>query len=104
MIVVISEAIIDLIESKETKGQFNAIVGGANANVALTLARSDSKHQFLARISTDRFGQIIKDRLASNNVNLDHIINTDEPSTLAIISVDANGKPNYNFYTTGTAD
>ena len=104
MIVVIGEAIIDLIESKETKGQFNAIVGGANANVALALARRETNHQFLARISTDRFGQIIKDRLVSNNVKLDHIINTDEPSTLAIISVDANGKPNYNFYTTGTAD
>ena len=104
MIVVIGEAIIDLIESKETKGQFNAIVGGANANVALALARRESNHQFLARISTDRFGQIIKDRLASNYVKLDHIINTDEPSTLAIISVDANGKPNYNFYTNGTAD
>ena len=104
MIVVISEAIIDLIESKETKGQFNAIVGGANANVALALARRETNHQFLARISTDRFGQIIKDRLVSNNVKLDRIINTDEPSTLAIISVDANGKPNYNFYSNGTAD
>ena len=54
MIVVIGEALIDLIESRETAGQFQAVVGGANANVALALARRGSQHQFLARISTDR--------------------------------------------------
>ena len=99
MIVVIGEALIDLIESRETKGQFQAVVGGANANVALALARRGTNHQFLARISSDRFGGLIKERLTSNNVNLDHIINTDEPTTLAVISVNAQGSPTYNFYT-----
>ena len=104
MIVVIGEALIDLIESRETKGQFNAVVGGANCNVALALARRGNNHQFLARISTDRFGSLIKERLSSNNVKTDHIINTDEPTTLAVISVNAQGSPTYNFYTNGTAD
>ena len=104
MILVIGEALIDLIESREVKGQFQAVVGGANANVALALARRGSNHQFLARISSDRFGILIKDRLSSNNVNLDHIVNTDEPTTLAVISVNAQGSPTYNFYTNGTAD
>jgi fructokinase len=104
MILVIGEALIDLIESRETKGQFQAVVGGANANVALALARRGTDHQFLARISSDRFGILIKDRLSSNNVNLDHIIDTDEPTTLAVISVNAQGSPTYNFYTNGTAD
>jgi fructokinase len=104
MILVIGEALIDLIESRETKGQFQAVVGGANANVALALARRGTDHQFLARISSDRFGILIKERLSSNNVNLDHIINTDEPTTLAVISVNTQGSPTYNFYTNGTAD
>ena len=104
MILVIGEALIDLIESRETKGQFQAVVGGANANVALALARRGTDHQFLARISSDRFGILIKDRLGSNNVNMDYIINTDEPTTLAVISVNAQGSPTYNFYTNGTAD
>ena len=39
MIVVIGEALIDLIENRYQPGAFNAIVGGANANVALALAR-----------------------------------------------------------------
>ena len=104
MILVIGEALIDLIESKETKGQFQAVVGGANANVALALARRGTDHQFLARISSDRFGILIKDRLLSNNVKMDYIIDTDEPTTLAVISVNAQGSPTYNFYTNGTAD
>jgi fructokinase len=104
MILVIGEALIDLIESRETKGQFQAVVGGANANVALALARRETDHQFLARISSDRFGTLIKELLSSNNVNLEHIINTDEPTTLAVISVNAQGSPTYNFYTNGTAD
>ncbi|NCA08412.1 MAG: hypothetical protein EBS85_06790, partial [Micrococcales bacterium] len=104
MIVVIGEALIDLIESREIKGQFQAVVGGANANVALALARRNTNHMFLARISSDRFGGLIKERLLSNNLNLDKSINTDEPTTLAVISVNAQGSPTYNFYTNGTAD
>jgi fructokinase len=104
MIVVIGEALIDLIESREIKGQFQAVVGGANANVALALARRNTNHMFLARISSDRFGGLIKERLLGNNVNLDKSINTDEPTTLAVISVNAQGSPTYNFYTNGTAD
>jgi len=104
MIIVIGEALIDLIESREIKGQFQAVVGGANANFALALARRGSQHAFLARISTDRFGGIIRERLLSNNVNLDHAITTDEPTTLAVISVNTQGSPTYNFYTNGTAD
>ena len=104
MILVIGEALIDLIESKETKGQFQAVVGGANANVALALSRRGTDHQFLARISSDRFGILIKDRLLSNDVKMDYIIDTDEPTTLAVISVNAQGSPTYNFYTNGTAD
>jgi len=104
MIVVIGEALIDLIESREIKGQFQAVVGGANANVALALARRNTNHMFLARISSDRFGGLIKERLLTNNVNLDKSINTDEPTTLAVISVNAQGSPTYNFYTNGTAD
>jgi fructokinase len=104
MILVIGEALIDLIEFREIKGQFQAVVGGANANVALALARRGSDHQFLARISSDRFGILIKDRLLSNEVKMDYIIDTDEPTTLAVISVNAQGSPTYNFYTNGTAD
>lgn len=104
MILVIGEALIDLIENRYQAGAFNAIVGGANANVAIALARRGTPQQFLARISTDRFGKIIRDRLVNNGVALDHSVSTDELTTLAVVSIDSNGVPSYSFYVNGTAD
>ena len=104
MILVIGEALIDLIENRYQAGAFNAVVGGANANVALALARRGTKHQFLGRISNDRFGKIIRDRLESNGVNLEHSISANELTTLAVVSIDSHGVPNYSFYVNGTAD
>ena len=104
MILVIGEALIDLIENRYQPGAFNAIVGGANANVALALARRGTKHQFLGRISNDRFGKIIRERLETNHVSLDHSIATDELTTLAVVSIDSQGVPSYSFYVNGTAD
>ena len=104
MILVIGEALIDLIENRYQAGAFNAVVGGANANVALALARRGTKHQFLGRISNDRFGKIIRDRLESNGVHLEHSIDATELTTLAVVSIDSHGVPNYSFYVNGTAD
>jgi fructokinase len=104
MILVIGEALIDLIENRYQAGGFNAVVGGANANVALALARRGTKHQFLGRISNDRFGKIIRERLESNNVQLEHSVDAQELTTLAVVSIDSNGVPSYSFYVNGTAD
>ena len=104
MILVIGEALIDLIENRYQPGSFNAIVGGANANVALALARRGTPHQFLGRISGDRFGKIIRDRLETNQVQLDYSIAADELTTLAVVSIDSHGVPSYSFYVNGTAD
>ena len=104
MILVIGEALIDLIENRYQPGAFTAVVGGANANVALALARRGTKHQFLGRISNDRFGKIIRDRLETNGVHLEHSISADELTTLAVVSLDSNGVPSYSFYVNGTAD
>jgi fructokinase len=104
MILVIGEALIDLIENRYQAGSFNAVVGGANANVALALARRGTKHQFLGRISNDRFGKIIRERLESNGVHLEHSIAAEELTTLAVVSIDSKGVPSYAFYVNGTAD
>ncbi len=104
MILVIGEALIDLIENRYQPGAFNAIVGGANANVALALARRGTKHQFLGRLSNDRFGKIIRERLESNQVSLEHSVSAPELTTLAVVSIDSQGVPSYSFYVNGTAD
>ena len=104
MILVIGEALIDLIENRYQPGSFNAVVGGANANVALALARRGTKHQFLGRISRDSFGQSIRERLSSNGVHLDYSIEASEPTTLAVVKMNSAGIPSYAFYVNETAD
>jgi fructokinase len=104
MIIVIGEAIIDLIQDRDNNHEYQAVVGGANANVAIALARLEAPHTFLARISTDSFGKQIKEKLQKNNVNLEKAIETNEPTTLAVVSINEQGSPSYSFYVNGTAD
>lgn len=104
MILVIGEALIDLIEDRREAGRFNAVVGGANANVSIALARRGTKHQFLARLSGDGFGQKIRSKLIANHVALDHAVSAAEQTTIVTVSIDANGVPSYSFYVNGTAD
>ena len=104
MILVIGEALIDLIENRYQPGAFNAIVGGANLNVATALAKRGSSHTFYARMSSDRFGQIIREKLTTNNVNFENSLITQENSTLAIVSLNEAGVPTYSFYVNGTSD
>lgn len=104
MILVIGEALIDLIENRYQPGSFNAIVGGANANVSIALARRGTPQQFLARISGDGFGNIIREKLVANHVGLDHAIAAKEQTTLAVVSMNSSGVPSYSFYVNGTAD
>jgi fructokinase len=104
MIIVIGEALIDLIQDRNNKDEYKAVVGGANANVAIALARRGTPHTFLARLSTDSFGQQIKDKLQKNNVNIQNAITTNEPTTLAVVSIQPSGSASYSFYVNGTAD
>lgn len=103
MILVIGEALIDLI-GKPGGPEYTAVVGGANANVALALAVRGEQQAFLGRISTDGFGQQIRNHLGSHGVNLEHSITANEQTTLAVATIDTDGVASYSFYTKDTAD
>jgi fructokinase len=104
MILVIGEALIDLIGRSSDEGRYQAVVGGANANVALALAVRGEKQAFLGRISTDGFGQQIRNHLTSHGVNLEHSVVASEKTTLAVATIDNQGVASYSFYTKDTAD
>lgn len=104
MILVIGEALIDLIGEADSGGKYTAVVGGANANVALALARRGEDQRFLGRISSDGFGKQIRQHLASNGVNLDLSISAEEQTSLAVATIDSSGVASYSFYVDGTAD
>ena len=104
MILVIGEALIDLIGDSATPGEYKSVVGGANANVALALARRGTAQKFMGRISSDGFGEQIRHRLVSNEVDLSWSIAAKEQTTLAVATIDAQGVASYSFYINGTAD
>jgi fructokinase len=101
MIVVAGESLIDLIVGAD--GRVEAIPGGGPYNVARTLGRLGQSVSFLGRLSTDRFGSILRAGLASENVGLDLAPTTDDPTLLAVVELDAGGAARYRFYVDGTA-
>lgn len=104
MILVAGEALIDLIGSASSGDNYQAVVGGANANVALALARRGEDQRFLGRISGDGFGRTIRQRLAGNGVSLELSVSATEQTTLAVATIDGNGVASYSFYIKETAD
>jgi fructokinase len=101
-IVVIGEALIDLIEQPD--GSFQAKPGGAPANVSTSLARLGANVSFAARVSSDKFGETIHNRLSREAIDLSLIEQTNDPTSLAVASLDSDGKASYSFYLQGTAD
>jgi fructokinase len=101
MIVVAGEALIDLIAAPD--GTLAAVPGGGPYNCARTVARLGGDVTFLGRISTDRFGRMLHADLVADGVNVDRVVTTDDPTTLAVAELDPFGSPTYHFYLDGTS-
>lgn len=101
MIVVCGEALIDLIPDGD--GTFRPMPGGGPFNTALALARLEVPTSFLGRLSTDRFGCMLADRLARDGVDLSLASRGCEPTTLAVAHVDGDGLADYQFYVETTS-
>jgi fructokinase len=101
MIVVAGEALIDLIAAPD--GTLAAVPGGGPYNCARTVARLGEDVTFLGRISTDRFGRRLHANLVADGVNVDRVVTTDDPTTLAVAELDPFGSATYHFYLDGTS-
>lgn len=104
MIIVAGEALIDF--TPASCGDDLGYVphpGGSPLNVAVGLGRQQVPVQYLARISLDHFGRMIRDHLRDSNVDLDLVVDADELSTLAFVHV-TDGEPEYSFHAEGAAD
>ncbi|MFE0021361.1 carbohydrate kinase [Amycolatopsis sp. NPDC059021] len=111
MIVVGGEALVDLVPGapldSTVDGGLRALLprlGGGPYNVALAAGRLGVPVQFLSRVSTDRFGGALIDRLHASSVGTNLVQRGDEPTTLAVVALDERGSAHYTFYTEGTAD
>ena len=101
MIVIGGESLIDLIVYPG--GRLAAIPGGGPFNTARTIARLGGSAAYLGRLSTDRFGRTLLDRLVLDGVDCRLVQTTYEPTTLAVAELDDSGAATYRFYVEGTS-
>ncbi|MDP9860968.1 MULTISPECIES: carbohydrate kinase family protein [Streptosporangium] len=78
--------------------------GGSPANTAVALSRLGTPTRFLGRISRDSFGALFRAHLGASGVDLTGCVAADEPSTLAVATLDGSGQAVYTFYAKGSAD
>jgi fructokinase len=103
MILVAGEALIDLVW-QDTSQSFVPKEGGAPYNVAIALARQELPVAFLGPLSNDIFGDQLYERLTTSGAELAIARRVDEPTPLAVVTVDQSGNNQYRFYRNGTAD
>lgn len=103
MITVVGEAIVDLVGHRDGI-TFDARPGGSPYNVAIATARLGAPTRLLARLAGDRFGALLRAHAGASGVDLSAAVSADEPSTLAVTSIDERGGASYDFYVDGTAD
>jgi fructokinase len=80
-----------------------SVVGGAPLNTARTIARLGVPSTFLGGVSTDAFGGRIMRLLEADGVGYALGAQVDEPTTLAIAQIDADGAATYRFMMEGTS-
>lgn len=95
---VAGEALIDLLPLGNDK---QAVVGGGAANTAKALANLGITTSFIGGVSSDEYGELIRKELES--VDLSCALNSDLPTALAIVSLDADGSASYEFRLEGSA-
>ena len=78
-------------------------VGGGPANSAKALARLGHDVYFIDGISSDKYGQMSRQKLLDDEVKLDLALNSEKPTCLAIVSLNENGGASYEFEIDGTA-
>ena len=102
-IAVIGEALIDLVEYGDDDPRL-ARPGGSPYNVAIGLARLEQPVSFVGRISRDPLGAVLRSHAERSGVDLTHVVDTDDPTTVALVELDAAGSAQYRFGVAGTAD
>jgi fructokinase len=106
-VVSLGESLVDLIgaaDGSEARVAYRAHPGGSPMNAAVAAARLGTPTAFLTRISDDGFGTLLRAHLEAAGVDLRLAESGPEPTSLAVVTLDAAGRASYGFYRAETAD
>ncbi|MGH2482596.1 MAG: carbohydrate kinase family protein, partial [Ktedonobacteraceae bacterium] len=79
--------------------------GGAVANAAVALARLGGASRFVGKLGEDGFGRLLLNVLRENQVDTRSVPTTTQGNTtLALVTLQANGQREFSFYRHRTAD
>ncbi|WP_247596947.1 PfkB family carbohydrate kinase [Hydrogenophaga sp. PAMC20947] len=93
---------MDLIQ--EADGRLRPCNGGAVYNLSRALGLQGVGTLYLNPLSADRFGRGMADAIGQAGVTLARSEPAHEPTSLAVVGLDAQGKASYSFYREGVAD
>ena len=104
MIVCCGEALIDFLPRKSADGAavYQPFCGGSVYNTAIALGRLGIKTGFFSGLSTDFFGDMLRDGLKASHVDLSYAKIWDKPSTLAFVKL-TDGHARYSFFDDNSA-
>jgi fructokinase len=104
MIVCCGEALIDFLPRKSADGApaYQPFCGGSVYNTAIALGRLGIKTGFFSGLSTDFFGDMLREGLKASKVDLKYTKIWDKPSTLAFVKL-TDGHARYSFFDDNSA-
>lgn len=106
--VVCGETLIDLVQSGPAEDSFrsswDALSAGGPMNSAVALGRLGADTHFLGRLSKDAFGRQMRSHILGANVQLDLATESSQATTIAVVSLDAEGVASSTFHFHDTAN
>ena len=98
MILCCGEALIDFLPRKTAEGAiaYQPFCGGSVYNTAIALGRLGVPVGLFTGLSTDFFGDMLREGLAASKVSLKYTKTWDKPSTLAFVKL-SGGQARYSF-------
>jgi fructokinase len=100
VIVVGGEALVDHVDGS---GSGRAVAGGGPFNTAVTLGRLEVPVAFFGAISTDSYGQLLRQLLVDAGVDTSLVQASNLPTPTATVHHERDGRASYTFSLAGTA-
>ncbi len=111
--VVCGETLIDLVAAGDGTGAgggdtfsstWLALSAGGPMNSAVALGRLGADTHFLGRLSSDSFGAQLRGHIEGAGVSLDLATESSQSTSIAVVSLDAEGAASYTFHFAETAN